>query len=184
MLRLRAKIFLLLLSELYMSIRRYWIYIEGRTGNTPSLSPDSISMRRSKLTCFFTYLNLKNSISNLLVLIYLIIILNIFQSRKTLLISCYTNTYCVGAGISTLMSISNRLRSYIFRRKMEKRWPRREEMNGKVFIHRQNWQFLFVDNVTEVPFPICTVSWRVNNYVSRQEKGIQRKNHSTKFKES
>ena len=33
----------------------------------------------------------------------------------------------------------------------------------------------------QVLFPICTLNWRVNNYVSRQEKVINRRNESTVF---
>ena len=39
--------------------------------------------------------------------------------------------------------------------------------------------FVFVVNMNEVLlFPICTLIWRVNNYVSRQRKTLNRKNKS------
>ena len=44
-------------------------------------------------------------------------------------------------------------------------------MNGEVFISRQGRHFAFVDNMIKVVFPICTLNWRVNNYVSREGKG-------------
>ena len=40
----------------------------------------------------------------------------------------YFIIYCVGAGINTLMSISDRLEPYLFRRKMEKTRSMKEEM--------------------------------------------------------
>ena len=55
----------------------------------------------------------------------------------------------------------------------------KEEMDGEVFISRQSWRFLFVDNMIKEFFPICTLNWRVNNYVSRQGKAITRKNEIT-----
>ena len=48
-----------------------------------------------------------------------------------------------GAGIDTLMSISDGLGSSIFCRKMEEARPMREEMDGKfVFFSRQSRHFL------------------------------------------
>ena len=52
-----------------------------------------------------------------------------------------TIIYCVGAGISSLMSISDGLDSYIFRRKMEMTRSVREEVYEKVFISRESWNF-------------------------------------------
>ena len=87
--------------------------------------------------------------------------------------------YCVGAGITILMSISDGLDPYFFRRKMEKTPPMKEKMDGEVFISRQSRHFSFIDNMIKVIFPICTLNWRVNNYASRQEKGINRRNETT-----
>ena len=39
--------------------------------------------------------------------------------------------------------------------------------------------FVFVFNMIKVPFPFCTSTWRVNNYVSRQRKGINTRKEST-----
>ena len=33
----------------------------------------------------------------------------------------------------------------------------------------------------KLPFPICTLIWCVNNFVSRQGKGVNRRNESTIF---
>ena len=87
--------------------------------------------------------------------------------------------YCVGAGTTTLISISNELHPYFFRQKMEKTRSMKEEMDGEVFISHQSWHFSFLDNMIKVLFPIRTLNWRVNNYVSCQGKGINRRNEST-----
>ena len=52
-----------------------------------------------------------------------------FPSREYTFLECKQN---VGAGINTLMSISEGLGPSIFCRKMENGRPMREEMNGKV----------------------------------------------------
>ena len=67
------------------------------------------------------------------------------------------------------MSISDGLGPSIFYRKMENARPMREEMIGKMSISRQNRHFNFDVIFYKVLFPICTLTWRVNNYVSRQE---------------
>ena len=79
------------------------------------------------------------------------------------------------------MSISDGLDPDFFRRKMEKTRSMKEEMDIDVFIFRQSRPFSFIDNTIKLFFPICTLNWRVNNYVSRQGKGIDRRNESTKI---
>ena len=66
------------------------------------------------------------------------------------------------------MSISGGLGPSIFCRKLEKARPRMEEMNGKVVYFPPESAFDVM--IYRVLFPICTLTWRVNNYVSRQEK--------------
>ena len=44
---------------------------------------------------------------------------------------------------------------------------------------RQSRHFPFVDNMIKVLFSFCTLIWRVNNYVSRRAKSINRRNRST-----
>ena len=45
----------------------------------------------------------------------------------------------------------------------------RNGWKGKVFISRQSRRpFPVINNMIKVLFPICTLFWRVNNYVSRQ----------------
>ena len=87
---------------------------------------------------------------------------------------CITVNKGVGAGINTLMSISDGLGSSIFCRKMEKTRPmreEREEMDGKVVYFPPDSALLpLMLYLSTVLFPICTLTWRVNNYVSRQEK--------------
>ena len=52
------------------------------------------------------------------------------------------------------------------------------EMDQKVIISRQSRHFFFVNNFIKVLFPVCTLIWLVNNYVSHQGKGINRSNES------
>ena len=84
---------------------------------------------------------------------------------------CITVNKSVAAGINTLMSISDGLGPSIFCRKMEKARPMREEMDGKVVYFPPESALLpLMLYFSTVLFPICTLTWRVNNYVSRQEK--------------
>ena len=84
---------------------------------------------------------------------------------------CITVNKGVGAGIKTLMSISDGLGSFFFCRKMEKTRPMREEMDGKVVYFPPESALLpLMLYFSTVLFPICTLTWRVNNYVSRQER--------------
>ena len=59
-------------------------------------------------------------------------------SMEMSLIFVYVIIYCVGAGITTLMSISNGSDRTFFCRKMERTRSVREEMDGRVFISRQS----------------------------------------------
>ena len=84
---------------------------------------------------------------------------------------CITVNKGVGAGINTLMSISDGLGLSIFCRKMEKARPMREGMDGKVVYFPPESAFVpLMLYFSTVLFPICTLTWRANNYVSRQEK--------------
>ena len=76
------------------------------------------------------------------------------------------------------MSITDGLDPYLFRRKMEKTQSMKEEWGGEVFISRQSRHFYFIYNMFKVLSPICTLIWRINNYVSRQGKGISNRNES------
>ena len=57
---------------------------------------------------------------------------------EMILICVYVIIYCVGAGITTLISISDGSDRTFFCRKMERTRSVREEMDGKVFISRQS----------------------------------------------
>ena len=85
----------------------------------------------------------------------------------------YTFLECkqnVVAGIDTLMSIFDGLEPSIFCRKMEKARPMREEMDGKnVYFPAKVGIFNFDVIIHKVLFPIFSLTWRVNNYISRQE---------------
>ena len=80
------------------------------------------------------------------------------------------------------MSISDGLGPSIFCRKMEKARPMREEMDGKiVYFPPESALLPLMLYFSTVLFPICTLTWRANNYVSRREKGksMNRRNEST-----
>ena len=84
---------------------------------------------------------------------------------------CRTVNKSVGAGINTLMSISDGVGPSIFCRKMEKARPMREEMDGRVVYFPPESALLpLMLYLPTVLFPICTLTWRANIYVSRQEK--------------
>ena len=44
----------------------------------------------------------------------------------------------------------------------------REGMDRSVFVPRQSWTFSFIIKMIKKLFPICTLTWLVNNYLSRQ----------------
>ena len=90
-----------------------------------------------------------------------------------------TKIYFIGAGINTLISFFDGLGLYFFCQMMKKTRSKREEMIGKVFISCQIRRFSFRVNKIKALFPICTLIWLVNNYVSRQGKSINRRNAST-----
>ena len=53
----------------------------------------------------------------------------------------YVIIYYVGAGVTTLMAISDGLDPYLFRRKMKNTRSLKEELDGEVFISRQGRHF-------------------------------------------
>ena len=96
---------------------------------------------------------------------------SIFLLWKRLLSFVYVIIYCVGAGITTLMSISDGSDPYVFRRKMEKTRSEKEEMDGEMFFFPARvCIFCFINNMIQLLFAVCTLIWRVNDYVSRQGK--------------
>ena len=91
----------------------------------------------------------------------------------------YVFIYYVGVGKTTLTSVSDGSGPYFSRQKLEKKPFMKEEVVGEVFFSRQSRQFHFIDIMIKVLFPICTLNWRVSDYVSRQVKSINKKNEST-----
>ena len=84
---------------------------------------------------------------------------------------CRSVNKSVGARINTLMSISDGLGPSIFCRKMEKARFMREEMDGRVVhIPPESALLPLMLYLSTVLFPICTLTWRANNYVSQREK--------------
>ena len=55
-----------------------------------------------------------------------------------------------------------------------------EKMDKEVFCFAPESAFSFSCSMMEILFPVCTLTWRVNNSVSHQGKGINCKNESTK----
>ena len=83
---------------------------------------------------------------------------------------CITVNKGAGAGINILMSISDGLGPSIFCRKMEKARPMREKMDRiVVYFPPESALPPLIIYFSTVLFPICTLTWRVNNSVSRQE---------------
>ena len=72
---------------------------------------------------------------------------------KSFWLFVYVIIYCVGAGIITLISISDWSDPWIFRQKMEKTPSVKEEMEGKSFISRQSRHISFVIIMIKVLFP-------------------------------
>ena len=54
-------------------------------------------------------------------------------------------------------------------------------MDKKVFISRQSRQFCVVNKMIKVFSTHCTLTWRVDNHVSRQGKGINKRNENIKL---
>ena len=88
-------------------------------------------------------------IINIIIIIITINIINItnkiiiFLLCKSVWSLVYIVVFCVGAGISTLMSIFDGLGSYFFGWKMERTQPMSEEVDRTLFIPRQRILCLF-----------------------------------------
>ena len=70
----------------------------------------------------------------------------------------YIDFFCVGAGISTLISISDGLGSYFFPRKIESTKPMREKMDGRCLFPARVGICVFIVDMIKVLFPICTLT--------------------------
>ena len=71
----------------------------------------------------------------------------------------------VGAAISISISVSDALGPSIFRRKMERTRPMRQEMDARVFFPARVGISAFAVYVVRVLFPICTLTRRADIYV-------------------
>ena len=88
----------------------------------------------------------------------------------------------VDAGIDISMSFSDGLIPLIFCWKKEKTLPLRKKFDGKVFISRPIWHFIYFVLLMWNYSPLfCTVTWRVSKYVYLQGKGKRRRNESTQL---
>ena len=72
-----------------------------------------------------------------------------------------------------------RLGPFISCRHMEKTRPMREEMDAKGIYFPPESAFSLLILFLYVLFPICTLTWRTNKHISRQGRGINKKNEST-----
>ena len=79
------------------------------------------------------------------------------------------------------MSISDSLDPYLFPSKDGKDAVY-ETRNGRRGVYFPPELAFLKDNIIKVLFPICALNGRVNNYVSRQEKGINIGNESITIK--
>ena len=102
-----------------------------------------------------------------------------FLSWKTFFIICFRFYSLCRRGINHFDFHFWCIGPVFFRRKREKARSMKEEMDGELFISRRSRHFSFIGNMSKVLFPICTLNWRVNNYVSCQRKCINRRNEST-----
>ena len=111
--------------------------------------------------------------------LYLVQFLVISSYEKTFRSFVYVIIYWVDLGIIILKCISDEIYPNISLSKDGKYAVYGKKKDGGLFICRQSWHFSFIHKMSKVFFPIGTLNWRVNNYVSRQGKGINRRNKNT-----
>ena len=87
--------------------------------------------------------------------------------------------FIVSKRITTLMAISDGLDPYFFLSKDGKCAVHEKKLDGEINLSHQSRHFSFIDNMVKALFPIYSLNWRVDNDVSRQGKGISRKNETT-----
>ena len=92
---------------------------------------------------------------------------------------CITVNKGVGAGINTLMSISDGLGSSIFCRKMEKTRHMREEMDGKVFFPARVATFTFDAILFDSNFLYLYFDLACKQLCFPPGKSLNRRNEST-----
>ena len=136
-------------------------------GNTPSLFKTLVSINAA---CNHESFYIINLISPYIKLFFKYNIVFI-PCMEILLIICLCLHLLGRRGNNHFDVHFRRIGPYFFCRKMEKTRSVREEVDGRVFNSRQSRHLLpLINNMIEVLFPICTLIWRVNNYVSRQGK--------------
>ena len=90
----------------------------------------------------------------------------------------YLIIYCVDAAITfRYQFLADWKRTFSVER-WKRRGPRRTIWTERC-LFPTSFSIFFIDNMIKVLFSICTLNWPVNNYVSRQGKGINRRNEST-----
>ena len=119
-----------------------------RTGKKFSLVPNSGFNRCS----MEPHVNMKfsNSYMNFILCISFIlwcIFINFLWWKTSLTFCLYY--YCIGAGITTLTSISDGLDPYFFSWKMEKTRSMKEKTNREVYIYRQSRHFSFISDMNK-----------------------------------
>ena len=80
------------------------------------------------------------------------------------------------------MSFSDGLDPYLFLSKEGKDAVYERRNGRKGVISRHSWHFSIVKNMIKLFFPVFTLNGRVNNYVPREGKRINRRNESTIIK--
>ena len=89
------------------------------------------------------------------------------------------NIYGVGAGISTLMSISDGFEPYFCCQNIEKTRSKKEEMDGEVFISRQIRHFSFYGQYDWSTFPYLYLDLLCKQLCFAPRKNMNRRNEST-----
>ena len=120
-------------------VRRELVEMWNGLANKPSLFPTVVLIDEA---CNHESFSIINFIFPYFKLFFQCILI-FFPVWKYLWSFVYVFIYCVGAGITTLMSISDGSDPYFFCWKMEKTRSVKEEMDGRVFISRQSWHLSF-----------------------------------------
>ena len=112
----------------------------------------------------------------IIIIIIIIIVIIIFLLREIVWFFVYIGIF-VSAWEQALWCLFWRIRLELFsveRLKKRSLWGKKG-----VYFPPESAFFVLTVNMIKVLFSICTWTWRVNNYVSRQEKDINRRSEST-----
>ena len=121
-------------------MRRELVETWNGLGNKPSLLP---TVDLIDLACNHESFSNINFIFPYFKLIFHYILVPFSLYGNIFYLFVYGFIYCVGAGKTTLMSISDGSDPYFFRRKMEKTPSVKEEMDRRVFNSRQSRHLSF-----------------------------------------